>query len=151
TRLRVRGAEHLRVRVRHRRQRGNQMGVGSMRKIALLVTASFACSCGFFSGETVDRVGEGEGAGVPDRHGTVVSDGCTPDAWQTATLSSNDFKRVVKEIVLLCAVPRYAGGVGPQDPSARGQLAATQAWLRTEGFSTKLAVSFTDETAERYD
>src|SRR5262249_5529753 len=43
------------------------------------------------------------------------------------------------------------GGVGPQDPSARVQLASVASQLRAQGYKVRLGVSFTDETAERYD
>ena len=121
-----------------------------MRRIALFL-ASLTSGCGFWSGETVDKVGQADGAAIPDRYGTVISDGCTPDAWQSSMLSSSELKRVVKEVVLLCGVPRYGGGVGPQDPSARAQLASMAGSLRGQGFKVKLGISFTDETAERYD
>jgi spore germination protein YaaH len=107
--------------------------------------------CGWWSGETVDKVGQGDGAAIPDRYASVVSDGCTPDAWQASVLGSAAAKRIVKEVILLCAVPRFAGGVGPQDPSARQELLAVANLLHGEGYKVKLGVSFTNETSERYD
>ncbi len=106
--------------------------------------------CGF-SGETVDRVGQGTGSQIPPRYASVVSDGCTPDAWQSSALASAGMRRFVKEVVLLCAVPRANGDVGPADPSARHALARVADQLRSEGYKVGLGVSFTDETAERYD
>jgi hypothetical protein len=116
---------------------------------ALVVTIAMS-GCGF-SGETVDRVGQGDGAGIPVRYSTVVSDGCTPDTWQASALASIDMRRVVQEVVLLCATARANGDVGPVDASARTQLAQVAADLQQKGYKVKLGVQFADETAERYD
>ncbi len=124
-----------------------------MKAIALLaglaVTAAIS-GCGF-SGETVDHVGQGDGAGIPARYGTVLSDGCTPDTWQASALASADMRRVVQEVVLLCATARASGDVGPVDGSARTQFAQVAAGLQQKGYKVKLGVQFSDETAERYD
>ncbi len=116
--------------------------------LGLAATAAIGCG---FSGETIDRVGQQDGAGIPARYATVVSDGCTPDTWQAAALSSADMRRAVQEVVLLCAVPRANGDVGPTDPSARAQLSQVAADLRQKGYKVKLGVQFSDETAERFD
>jgi len=122
-----------------------------MKRSILFAFAVGLGGCGWWSGETVDKVGQGDGAGIPDRYASVISDGCTPDAWQSEVLASDAAKRVIKEVILLCAVPRFAGGVGPQDPSARAQLASVTDAIHQQGYKVKLAVSFTDETSERYD
>jgi spore germination protein YaaH len=120
--------------------------------LILVVAAALAAATGCgYSGETLDRVGQGDGVGVPARYATVVLDGCGPDTFQASALASPDMRRAVQEIVLLCAVPRVSGEVGPTDDSARAQIAQTAAVLQQQGYKVKLGVQFSDETAERYD
>ena len=120
--------------------------------LALVLGVALAATTGCgFSGETVDRVGQGDGVGVPARHATVVLDGCAPDPWQASALASPDMRRAVQEVVVLCAVPRVSGAVGPTDTSARAQIAQAAATLQQQGYKVMLGVQFADETAERYD
>jgi spore germination protein YaaH len=133
-----------------KKKKGRRLG-----KSLLAMTLGFALSaqvgCGWSSGETLDRVGQGDGVSIPPRYASVISDGCTPDTWQASALASADMRRVVKEVVLLCAVPRANGDVGPADRSARAQLVNVVGQLHGQGYLVKLGVSFTDETAERFD
>ncbi len=88
---------------------------------------------------------------LPKRAGAVIVDGCALDTWQTGTLASPATKRLIGEVIFLCLVPRATGEVGPSDPSALANLAATVNLLHGEGYRAKLAVSFTDETGGKYD
>jgi hypothetical protein len=125
--------------------------VSTTRALSCCMMAVFALTgCGW-SGETVDRIGQGDGVQIPPRYASVISDGCTPDTWQASALAGADMRRFVKEVVLLCAVPRQSGAVGPADSSARAQLAKTADALHQQGYLVKLGVEFRDETAERYD
>ena len=120
-------------------------------RLGAAVCAGALAGCGWSSGQTVDKIGQGDSTQIPARYASVISDGCTPDAWQNSALGSPDTRRFVREVVLMCAVPRAEGKVGPGDPSARAQLAQTVDGLRTQGYTVKLGVSFQDEAAERYD
>jgi spore germination protein YaaH len=122
-------------------------------KVALvcLALASLVAGCAWESGENVHSVGLRTGVPLPPRRGTVVSDGCSLDTWQRATLASPAARRVVSEVVLLCLVPREDGTIGPRDPSATQQIAITAAEVRGLGYRFHLAVSFTDESGARYD
>ena len=111
-------------------------------------TALIGCSGP--SGEH-DHVGLTSTRPLTHRHGAVIVDGCALDTWQTGALASSATKRLVSEVIFLCLVPRATGEVGPSDPSAVANLAATVSVLHGEGYRVKLAVSFTDETGRKYD
>ncbi|MDB4998607.1 MAG: peptidoglycan hydrolase [Myxococcaceae bacterium] len=119
----------------------------------LTCVTALACALGACgsSGGTIDKLGQAEGIAIPARRGTVIVDGCQLDAWQQSTLSDPRTRRVVAEVVLLCAVPRFDGGIGPSDPSARAGITRAVASLRGQGYRAKLGVAFTDETGARYD
>lgn len=112
----------------------------------LLVTA-----CGASSGEETERIGMGADTPLPARKGTILVDGCVIDTWSRSTLALASTKRVAQEVVMLCAVPRLDGTVGPRDPSAVGALAGLVEDLHREGYRVNVGVAFTDETGQRYD
>ena len=118
---------------------------------ALFGMATAAIGCASSSGETVDSVALRAETPLPARAGTVIVDGCVLDTWQRATLAGPGAKRVLKDVIFLCLVPRLDGTVGPRDPSALAHLDALSADLATDGYRVSLAVSFTDETGQRYD
>jgi spore germination protein YaaH len=117
--------------------------------LALLAIGALGCSGP--SGESIDRVGLRAETPLPARAGTVVVDGCVLDTWQRSTLELPGARRVLQEVVFLCLVPRLDGTVGPRDPSATNQLALLIADLKHLGYRVNLAVSFTDESGQRYD
>jgi spore germination protein YaaH len=88
---------------------------------------------------------------VPARTGTVLVDTCLLDTWQRATLASTQTRKVISEVVLLCLVPQFDGGVAPSDPSAQASLAGFVQELQSEGYVVKLGVSFSDESGQRSD
>jgi spore germination protein YaaH len=118
---------------------------------ALSMVAATSLGCSSSSGETVNSVALRSETPLPARAGTVIVDGCILDSWQRATLAGPGAKRVLQDVVFLCLVPRLDGTVGPRDPSALQHLAALIADLGTDGYRVSLAVSFTDETGQRYD
>jgi hypothetical protein len=122
---------------------------GVVGAIGVAVLGASVAACGS-SGGTIDKLGQAEGLAIPARRGTVIVDGCQLDAWQQSTLFDARTRRVVAEVVLLCLVPRFDGGIGPTDPSARAGISATVALLRGQGYRAKLGVAFTDETGARY-
>jgi spore germination protein YaaH len=115
-----------------------------------LFASTALLGCSGPSGEH-DNVGLTSHRPLAHRHGAVVVDGCALDTWQTGALASSATKRLVSEVIFLCLVPRATGEVGPSDPSAVANLAATVNVLHDEGYRVKLAVSFTDETGRKYD
>jgi spore germination protein YaaH len=117
--------------------------------LAWLVVA--AAGCGWSSGHETEQVGLGSGTPLTPRAGTVVADGCVLDTWQRATLASPAAKKVLREVVLLCLVPRLDGTVGPRDPSATGALADLVTSLHGDSYRVLFGISFTDETGQRYD
>jgi spore germination protein YaaH len=110
-----------------------------------------AAGCGWSSGHESEQIGLGAPTLLTPRTGTVVADGCVLDTWQRATLASPAAKKILREVVLLCLVPRLDGTVGPRDPSATGALGAVVTDLRGDGYRVLFGVSFTDETGQRYD
>ena len=124
-----------------------RLGLGAM----AVAVAMSAAACSGPSGETVARVGLRADTPLPVRAGSVVVDGCSLDTWQRSTLGLPGARRVLQEVIFLCLVPRVDGTVGPRDPSATRALAAVVADLHQVGYRVSLAVSFTDETGERYD
>ncbi len=116
-----------------------------------LGAALFAAGCSGPSGETVATVGLRADTPLPVRAGTVIVDGCELDPWQRSTLGLPGARRVLQEVILLCLVPQRDGSIGPRDPSATAALAALIADLHQVGYRVNLAVSFTDESGQRYD
>jgi len=88
---------------------------------------------------------------VTARSAAVIADGCSLDTWQMGALASAPSRRVLREVVLLCLVPRFDGQIGPADPSARASLRAQVASLRQLGYEVKLGLSFTDEAGTQFD
>lgn len=115
----------------------------------LLAISCFACGSG--SGRETDHVGLGADTMLPARAGSVVVDGCVQDTWTRATLASPATKRVLREVIMLCLVPREDGTVGPRDPSARAALSALAEDLKRDGYRVHFGVAFTDESGQRYD
>ncbi|MBV9946509.1 MAG: hypothetical protein JOZ69_06655 [Myxococcales bacterium] len=97
------------------------------------------------------RIDQASGSPLTARRGAVIVDGCALDSFQSAALATPSAKKVLGEVVLLCAVPRFDGTVEPGDPSALAALAALVDGLGKEGYSARIGVSFTDETGARYD
>lgn len=126
-----------------------------MRTIAALATvvglSLTSAACAWEGGEDAGRVSLAAEGAIPARRGAVVIDGCVVDTWQRATLASPSAKRLLREVILLCAVPRQDGVVGPRDPSARASIGALARELAGEGYRVHLGVAFTDETGQRYD
>jgi hypothetical protein len=118
--------------------------------LATLATLA-TTGCSGPSGANVATVGLHADTPLPARSGTVIVDGCMLDTWQRATLSSAAARKVLSEVVMLCLVPRVDGTVGPRDPSALAQITSLSAELKAEGYRFDLALSFTDETGQRYD
>jgi spore germination protein YaaH len=88
---------------------------------------------------------------IPARTATVLVDTCLLDDWQRATLASPAAKKVISEVVMLCLVPRFDGGVAPSDPSAQASIAGFVQELKDDGYTVKLGVSFSDESGQRSD
>jgi len=118
---------------------------------ALSIACVLASGCGSSSGDDVERVGLGADVALPQRRGTLLLDGCVIDAWSRSTLALPSTKRVASEIILLCAVPRGDGTVGPRDESATRALSSLVDDLHREGYRAHLGVAFTDESGQRYD
>ena len=100
----------------------------------------------------------GDGSPLPRRRGTIVSDGCFPDARALATLAAPATHKLVEEIVLLCLIPRSDGAIAPTDAAARDELRRVVASVQNAGiraggapYRVSLGVSFTDETGVRFD
>lgn len=115
-----------------------------------LLASTALLGCSGPSGEH-DNVGLTSNRPLAHRPGAVIVDGCALDTWQSGALASSATRRMVGEVIFLCLVPRATGEVGPSDPSAVANLAATVSLLHGEGYRVKLAVSFTDETGGKYD
>jgi len=118
-----------------------------MKRFVLLLLAA----CGSYSGEDTEKVGLGAETGIPPRHGTILIDGCVIDTWSRSTLAQPQTKKVAQELVMLCAVPREDGTVGPRDESAAAALSAAVDDLHKDGWRVNLGVAFTDESGQRYD
>jgi spore germination protein YaaH len=116
----------------------------------MVLTLPLALACGISTGQS-DHIGQADTLAVPARHTTVISDGCTLDGWQMATLSSPYAVHAVNEVVLLCLVPRTDGSVGPADPSSRGQLDELVATLHKLGYAVGLGASFVSENGSVFD
>lgn len=122
-----------------------------MKKSWIVILGMCLSGCAWSSGEETGTVGlRAEGQLAP-RAGAVVVDGCVLDTWQRATLARPATKRVLREVVMLCLVPREDGTVGPRDPSARAHLDGLARDLRAEGYRVHFGVAFTDESGQRYD
>lgn len=121
--------------------------------VLALVTASSVAAggCAGSSGDVTEKVGLRADTALPARAGTVVIDGCVVDTWQRAVLARPGARKLVKEIVLLCLVPRLDGTVGPRDASAAAHLSAVASDLGRDGYRVHFGVAFTDETGQRYD
>lgn len=125
-----------------------------MKRLLSIACLSFAAplaACGFSSGEETEKVGLGADTALPGRKGTIVIDGCVIDTWSRSTLALPATKKVAQEVIMLCAVPRLDGTVGPRDESAATHLKALVAELHGEGYRVNLGVAFTDESGQRYD
>ena len=118
--------------------------------IALAISLSLS-ACASSSEREVEAVGLGDGVALSARAGTILVDGCILDSWQQATLDNAATHKVVQEIVFLCLVPRLDGTVGPRDPSALAALGTLTQKLQAQGYRVHLAISFTDESGQRYD
>jgi spore germination protein YaaH len=117
----------------------------------LVALASAVSGCMGQGSSSIDAVGLAQETPLPDRRGTVLVDGCAIDTFQDAVLASPSTRNVVDEVLLACLVPRDSGEVGPQDASARSELARVVATLHGRGYRVSLGLSFTDETGARYD
>lgn len=116
-----------------------------------IMLAVLAAGCAVSSGDETERVGLEADVALPPRRGTLLVDGCVLDTWSRSTLAQPGTKRVAGEVILLCAVPRADGTVGPRDPSAAAHLSALVDDLHREGYRVNLGVAFTDESGQRYD
>ncbi len=118
--------------------------------LAAGATASIA-GCGTDSGGESERIGLLAETMLPKREGSLVVDGCVQDPWTRNTLASPGTKRVIREIIMLCLVPREDGTVGPRDRSSRDALATLTSELHAEGYRVHFGVAFTDESGQRYN
>lgn len=121
------------------------------RTILVGVLALAIAACGFDEDEDVATVGLAAETPLPRRDGTIVVDGCVIDTWQRSTLAQPSTRRVARDLVFLCLVPRLDGVVGPRDPGALGFLREQLGELRRDGYRVSFGVSFTDESGVRYD
>src|SRR5688500_16554702 len=119
--------------------------------VGLAVLAAGTTGRATSSGDETERGGLGAETSLPARQGALVIDGCVLATWYRSTLALPSTKRLVREVILLCLIPRLDGTVGPRDPSARQQLANLAQDLRSEGYRVHLGVAFTDESGQRYD
>jgi hypothetical protein len=127
--------------------------MGTMMKRLLLIAAAFStlAACGYSSGDETEHVGLAADTALPGRRGAIVIDGCLIDTWSRSTLALPSTKKVAQEVIMLCAVPRADGTVGPRDESASAHLATLVSVLHAEGYRVNLGVAFTDESGQRYD
>ncbi len=119
--------------------------------LALSALVALATGCGTSSGGETEQVGLGADVALPVRQSAVLVDGCVMDSWQRATLASPAARRVLREVIMLCLVPRQDGTVGPRDPSALAQLTTLVTDLKKDGYRVSFAIAFTDESGQRYD
>ncbi len=119
--------------------------------LAISAMAGLALGCSGKGGEPISAVGLAAETPLPARRGTALVDGCSLDPWQTQTLARSQTRRVIKEVLMLCLVPRDGGGLGPSDTAARKDLASLITTLHEQGYSVSLGVAFTNETGARYD
>jgi hypothetical protein len=122
-----------------------------MKRLFLIASFSTLAACGFSSGDETEQVGLAADTALPARKGTIVIDGCVIDTWSRSTLALPATKKVAQEVVMLCAVPRADGTVGPRDESAAVHLSALVSELHAEGYRVNLGIAFTDESGQRYD
>lgn len=111
----------------------------------------FLGACSASSGDETENVGLRADSALPGRKGTIVIDGCVIDTWSRSTLALPTTKKVAQEVIMLCAVPRLDGTVGPRDESASAHLTALVDDLHRDGYRVNLGIAFTDETGQRYD
>lgn len=123
----------------------------TLAKVLLIALAGGASGCMGQGSSSIDAVGLAQETPLPDRRGTVLVDGCAIDTFQDAVLASPSTRNVVDEVLLACLVPRNSGELGPQDASARSELARLVATLHGRGYRVSLGLAFTDETGARYD
>jgi spore germination protein YaaH len=90
-------------------------------------------------------------APIPRRRSSVISDGCGFDAWQKRALESTATRAYLREVIMLCMVPRQNGDLGPADPVAQQNFQRELNYLRGLGYSPRMGVSFTDESGFSYD
>ncbi|MCA9590313.1 MAG: hypothetical protein KC657_33650 [Myxococcales bacterium] len=119
--------------------------------LSLGSAATALAGCASEADEPNARVGLAAETALPARRGSVIVDGCVVDTWQRATLASPAARKVLREVVLLCGVPRDDGVVGPRDASSRAALAKVVSDLQSEGYRVHLGLAFTDETGQRYN
>lgn len=122
-----------------------------MKRLLAITLASLVAACGFSSGDETEQVGLAADVPLPARKGAIVIDGCVIDTWSRSTLALPSTKKVAQEVIMLCAVPRLDGTVGPRDESAGDHLTALVSELHSEGYRVNLGVAFTDESGQRYD
>jgi hypothetical protein len=117
----------------------------------LVALAMAFLGCASSSGRETEQVGLGAGTALPARQGTALVDGCVLDTWQRSTLATPAAKHVLREVIMLCLVPREDGTVGPRDPSALQALASLASDLKKDGYRVNFGLTFTDESGQRYD
>jgi spore germination protein YaaH len=96
-------------------------------------------------GATVYDFPAGPSTALGARAMTLVTEGCTLDTWQTAALADPSVRRLVHEVILLCATARANGDVTPADPDARAALGRTVAVLRSDGYKARIGVTMGDD------
>lgn len=122
-----------------------------MKRLVVVAVLSALAGCGFSSGDETETVGLGAETALPPRKGTILIDGCVIDTWSRSTLALPATKKVAQTVVMLCAVPRLDGTVGPRDESALAHLSSLVGELHDEGYRVNLGIAFTDESGQRYD
>jgi hypothetical protein len=119
--------------------------------VIFLGVALASAGCAWDSGDETGNVGLRAEGRLPARAGSVVVDGCVLETWQRAALAKPAMKKIVREVIMLCLVPREDGTVGPRDPSARVHLEGLANDLHLDGYRVHFGVAFTDESGQRYD
>ena len=122
-----------------------------MIKRLFLATTLFLGACSASSGDETEQVGLAADTALPGRKGTIVIDGCIIDTWSRSTLALPATKKVAQEVIMLCAIPRLDGTVGPRDDSSKAHLKGLVDDLHREGYRVNLGIAFTDESGQRYD
>jgi hypothetical protein len=123
-------------------------------RLLLCGSLVFPVGCGWQTG-TVDQVGGGPSAPIPQRSGSVVFEGCSLDAGSAATLATAEAKQVVQTVILLCPSSDDQGAISPADAASREALASQVQSIRALGYQVHLALTMgvvaSDGTIQPYD
>lgn len=104
-----------------------------VRASLLVAVVPLVAAC--WAGETLDHTGNH----VSSRRGAVVVEGCSLDDSQTATLAAASTKKILSEVVLLCASIRADASMSPAAPADRTALAAQVSNIEALGYRVSIA------------